>query len=192
MSSSSESLPEINPYRPTVSVSQQVPKLERDATATITNSRVSGQTIVAVGLSGTAFVVVLGGMAAAYLAFSMASAGRTGAIPGIAGMLAFFIIVGTLVGFFLAGFAAVLVVPSMMWLVGDSEAFGGRNWDRRSIRLFSAMCGTICGWGSLVVLSGLQPFAFLVGLAPAAVGLIATPLFLRRLLREADRIANPH
>lgn len=183
---------EINPYSPTVRASQpgQLPLPQPELPLAITNSRVAGRTIVAVAYSGAAFVFLLLGLGFSFVLISMLQKDQANEILQMATLFPAYVLLATMAGFLLALLAAVLVVPSMMWLVGDSDAFGGHDWDRRSIRLFASVCGTICGWGSLVVLSGLQPTAFLVGLAPAAVGLIATPLFLRRLLREADLIAE--
>ena len=182
----------INPYAPSVNESSSANLSSPLGLEIIPDQRVVISTIKAVSFAGAAFglFLVLMFFAATWFAF-----GRLGgqSVSGefVQGMIAYSIII-PFIGFLIAGLSAAFIAPALVWVVRRYVMGPGENWDRSSIRWFGAFTGALSGWAAVVVMSGFQPFALILGMLPGGIGLIVTPVFLRRLLREADVTANQY
>jgi hypothetical protein len=60
-------------------------------------------------------------------------------------------------------------------------------WPPQRINAFAVLSGAISGYGSVVLLGGFSPVAFLWGLLPAAIGAIGSRWMARPLVRLATQ-----
>lgn len=178
MNSDPDSASIINPYAPSILVAERDPASFVEGPS---RKDIVWHVVLGVSIAGGIFGLTVVALAIlAIAASSPAAMSERLVFLGITGMFA-----GPLIGFLIAAIAAVLVTPLNMWLFGGIIS-PSQQWTRRQIRLFARLSGLASGWLTLVVLSGFDLTAMLIGVLPGAFALFVTPALIRGLLRKAD------